>query len=185
MKYFRKIESERLYLSPINIDDYEIYAKWANDKKVMLNLGAYGNILNAQAEKEFLEKLSREMYNFSIVLNNDELIGSISLMDLNYVNQTATLGLFIGEEEKRGQGYGTEAIKAMLDFGFSVLNLNNIMLTVFEFNECGIKAYKKAGFKEFGRRHNDFYYNNRYYDTIFMEILRSDFYGNNDNGKVS
>lgn len=185
MKYFRKIESERLYLSPINVDDYEIYTKWANDKRVMLNLGAYGNLLSANAEKEFLEKLSKEKYNFSIVLNSDELIGSISLMNPDYINQNAELGIFIGEEKNRGKGYGTEAIIAILNFGFNVLNLNNIMLKVYEFNECGIKAYKKAGFKEFGRRHKDFYYNNKYYDSIYMEILRSDFNEKYDNGKIS
>ena len=56
------------------------------------------------------------------------------------------------------------------------LNLNNIMLQVYSFNKRAIKSYKKAGFKEFGRRHNVITIKNKLYDEIYMEILKEDYF---------
>ena len=58
----------------------------------------------------------------------------------------------------------------MIDLWFKYLNLNNIDLQVFNFNENAIACYKKLGFKEYGRRHEAYYCNGKYYDEIFMEF---------------
>ncbi len=77
MKYFKVIVGERLYLSPINIEDVEKYTEWLNDLNVTINLSFSPYIFSLEREKEALEKLSKEGYNFSIVsLSKDELIGS-------------------------------------------------------------------------------------------------------------
>jgi len=52
------------------------------------------------------------------------------------------------------------------------------MLNVYSFNKPGISAYEKLGFKVFGKRTNAFIMNNKYYDTIYMEILQRDFKSN-------
>lgn len=69
-------------------------------------------------------------------------------MDISYKNRIGTVGIFIGDENNRSNGYGTEALKLLLDYGFNYLNLNNIMLAVKSFNERAIKCYEKVGFKE-------------------------------------
>ena len=73
-------------------------------------------------------------------------------MNINYQNRIGTVGIFIGDESNRNNGYGAETLKLLLDYGFNYLNLNNIMLTVKSFNERAIKCYEKVGFKEFVRR---------------------------------
>ena len=50
------------------------------------------------------------------------------------------------------------------------------MLQVYSFNKRAIKSYKKAGFKEFGRRHNVITIKNKLYDEIYMEILKEDYF---------
>lgn len=118
-------------------------------------------------------------FNFAIVnIENDKLIGNCSLMNINYQNRIGTVGIFIGDENNRSNGYGTEALKLLLDYGFNYLNLNNIMLTVKSFNERAIKCYEKVGFKEFGRRRESYFLNGKYYDDIHMDILVSEFKGN-------
>ena len=175
MKYFKKIQGERLYMSPINPDDYEIYTKWMNDPKVVNGLGGYGKVYALLKEKECLEKMIKSGQNYAIVLNEgDELLGNISLMDVDSRERTAELGIFIGEEKNRGKGYGTEAIKIFLEYGFNTLNLQNIMLKVNSNNKSAIKSYEKVGFKVFGRRTKSVYENGKYYDTIYMEVLRED-----------
>ena len=171
MKYFKKIAGERLYLSPMNVEDVETYVKWLNDRKVTDNLGMTRSICTLPGEKEYIESKKSTDYDFSIVLNDDTLIGNISLMDVNLVSRKATLGIFIGDEENRSKGYGTEAMKLLVDYGFNILGLHNIDLNVFALNERAIKAYEKVGFKEYGRRHESYVLDGKFHDETSMEII--------------
>ena len=174
--YFKKIEGEKIYLSPIDVNDYELYAKWMNDYKTSRYIKQYTNVINAASEKEFLEKLAVTPYNFAIVLkNNDKLIGNVSLVNIDNINQTAELGIFIGDDENRHHGYGTEAIKLMLNYAFNYLNLNNIFLSVYALNKNAYEAYQKIGFKTIGVRHECFYFEGKLQDEIFMELLKADY----------
>ncbi|MCL2609542.1 MAG: GNAT family N-acetyltransferase [Treponema sp.] len=176
MKYFPKIIGERLYLSPINPENLECYVKWLNDPDVAKNLGLYSQMLSLTNEKKTLEKMSDEGHNYAIILKeNDELLGNISLMEIDGVHRHATLGLFIGEAERRGKGYGTEAIRLILGYGFDTLNLHNIMLNVNSSNAQGIACYKKVGFKEIGRRREARFVDGRFFDNVFMDILATEF----------
>ena len=126
-------------------------------------------------EEEWINDKSKG-YNFAIVLRDgNKLIGNVSLVDINHVNQTATLGVFIGDAENRNKGYGKEAIKLLLEYGFNTLNLNNIMLSVYSFNKNAIRTYEKIGFKKIGFRRNAIYRDGRFYNDIYMDILRSDY----------
>ena len=179
MKYFKKLVGDNIYLSPRNSEDIEIFTKWLNDFQVTDGLGRSGLIVTLNGEKEYLENIhdnDNTRYYFVIVtLENDEMIGTISLENINYRNRTAELGIFIGDETYRGKGIGKEAIHLILDYGFNYLNLNSIQLTVLAFNERAITCYKKCGFKEAGRLREDYYLNGKYYDKILMDILKSEF----------
>ena len=175
MRYFEKIKGDRLYLSPMNPDDKELYTKWMNDKAVSENLGSYFRMISLISEEKWIEKAVND-YNFAIVLRDDDrLIGNVSLMEVDNVNQTTTLGIFIGENDDRNKGYGKEAIKLILNYGFNTLNLNNIMLSVYSFNERAFNTYKKIGFKKIGVRRNSVYRDGQVYDEIFMDILKDEF----------
>lgn len=175
MKYFKKLVGERIYLSPINQEDYLTYTRWMNDKNITNNLGNTSFINTIEGEKEWLNKKDNDV-NLAIVLKeNDELIGNISLMDIDQINRKATLGIFIGELKYRSNGYGKEAINLILDFAFNYQNLHSVDLNVFSFNELAINCYLKVGFKEYGRRHDSYFLNGKYYDEIKMEILENDF----------
>lgn len=176
MKYFNKIEGDNLYLSPVNVDDCELYTKWINDLSVAVPLGNASQVFTIQKEKEEMEEFSKGGYNFAILLKeNDQLIGNCSLFHMFDVHRNAEVGIWIGEEDCRGKGYGPEALRLILSYGFKVLNLHNIFLRVFSFNERAMKAYKKLGFREIGRRTEAYCINSHFYDVIFMEILDRDF----------
>ena len=179
MKYFKKIVGNTIYLSPRNSEDVETFTKWLNDFQVTDGLGRSGLMVTLNGEKEYLENVhdnDNTRYYFVIVtLENDEMIGTISLENINYINRSAKLGIFIGEEKHRGKGIGKEAIQLILDYGFQYLNLNSIQLSVFAFNERAIACYKKCGFKEVGRLREAYYLNGKYYDKILMDILKSEF----------
>lgn len=176
MRYFRKIAGERVYLSPMNTDDAEIYTKWLNDKSVGGNLGNFSQAITLSNEQKALERMASEGQNYAIVLKEgDALIGSISLMDIDHISRGATVGLFIGEADQRGKGYGAEALWLILDYGFGTLNLHNIMLQAHADNLQGLACYKKVGFREFGRRREAKFKDCRYVDVVYMEILDHEF----------
>jgi len=177
-KYFKKIVGEKCYLSPVNPDDFEKYTEWLNDPEISENLMVWDNIISLPKEKDILEKMAKGSDRvFAIVdLETEELIGNCGLHNINSINQSADLGIFIGNKEYLSKGYGTQAIKLLLNYGFSVLNLNNIMLEVFEYNKRAIRSYQKAGFKEIGRRRQAKFFKNSRYDIIFMDILKEEFF---------
>lgn len=179
MKYFKKMIGNRLYLTPINIEDAEKYIKWMNDDAVASNYSQYSLIVTSKSDMKWLFEPGNGVHRYAIVLlDGDELIGSISLHDINHVNRTAFIGIFIGEEEHRGKGYGAEAIRLILEYGFKTMNLNNIMLSVHEDNFAGITCYKKVGFREAGRRREWVFKDGKYMDVIYMDILAREFRGN-------
>lgn len=179
MKYFKKLIGENIYLSPRNSQDVEIFTQWLNDFETTDYLGRSGLLTTIDAEKKYLEENSNPEATFVIVtLEDDKMIGSVSLEEINSINRTATLGIFIGDKEYRNKGWGTEAIQLILEYGFHYLNLQNIKLDLMEFNERALKCYQKCGFKEYGRRRKCKFINGKYYDSISMDILAEEFNGN-------
>lgn len=176
MKYFKKLVGEKIYLSPKNIEDAEEFTKWLNDFNTTDYIGRSGELISLEGEKEYLQNHAKDEASFVIVtLEDNKMIGICTIESINHINRTGTLGIFIGEEEARNKGYGEEAIKLILDYAFSYLNLKNVYLQVMEFNQRAIACYKKCGFKECGRRRKCRYINGNYYDIVYMDILKEEF----------
>ena len=178
MRYFKKLIGERIYLSPRNTEDVEKFTEWLNDFETTDYIGRSHQTVTLDGEKKYLEETIKEESVFAIVdIKEHKLIGNIGLHQLDHVNRTATLGIFIGDKEYRSQGYGTEAIRLILDYGFNYLNLKNIKLDLMEYNQRALKCYQKCGFKECGRRRKCRFINGKYYDSIEMDILAEEFKG--------
>lgn len=178
MKYYKKLIGERIYLSPRTtaIEDIEKFTEWLNDFETTDYLGRSGKLQTFDAERKYIEQNTSPEATFVIVtLDEDKFIGTVSLENIDSVHRIATLGIFIGDKDYRSQGYGTEAIRLILDYGFNYLNLNNIKLDLMSFNERALKCYKKCGFKEYGRRRKCRFINGQYYDCISMDILAEEF----------
>jgi len=178
--YFKKLVGKKCYLSPMNSNDAEIYTEWLNDLEVTANLTMYNSVITIEAERDFLTKLSKE-HNYSIIaMEANELIGACGFMELDHLNQTAEAGIFIGNKNYWNKGYGTESFRLLLDYGFKALNLYNVMLRVYSFNEKAIRIYEKLGFKVIGKRREALRRGNTTYDIIYMDIVREEFYGKNE-----
>lgn len=176
MKYFKKLLGDNIYLSPRSIDDSEKFTEWMNDFNVTDFIGRSGQLVSLEGEKKYLENTANEEALFAIVLlENDKIIGTVSLEGISHIHRKATLGIFIGDKEYLSKGYGTEAIRLILDYGFNYLNLNSIKLDVLAINGRAIKCYEKCGFKEYGRRRKCNFINGKYYDSIEMDILAEEF----------
>ena len=176
-KYLKKLIGDNIYLSPISVDDVEQYAEMVNNIKVSVGLGylSYTNIIDFESEKEFLISVKKEKMFAVRLLENDELLGNIGFNSLDIINRNGALGVLIGNPKYQRKGYGTEALKLILDYGFSFLNLRNISLSVFEYNEPAYNLYKKVGFKEAGRLRKAVEIMGKTYDVIIMDMLKEEF----------
>lgn len=177
MKYFKKIIGEKVYLSPVNTLDVELYCKWLNDSSTTDGINKTKDVITIENETEYLNNVVKKgTYQFAIVdSETDNLIGTCGFCDIDHINQNAEVGIFIGEEEKRSKGYGAESLKLLLDYGFNILNLYSIYLGVYSFNERAYNCYKKVGFKDVGRIRKVRYYNGKRYDLIYLDILKEEF----------
>ncbi len=182
MKYYKKIVGKRLYLSPVSADDVDTYLKWLNeDSTVAVNFGQYSNVLSSIKDLNWIYEPPQNMHRFSVVLHeNDVLIESISIHNIDHLNRNAYIGIFIGEEKFRNNGYGAEAIKLILTYGFKTLNLHSINLSVHADNNLAISCYKKLGFVEVGRFPEVLFVDGKYIDKVYMSLLENQFF-NNDN----
>jgi len=84
------------------------------------------------------------------------------------------IGLGLGEREDWGKGYGTDAMRVMLRFAFTELNLYRVSLDVFEYNPRAIRSYEKAGFVFEGRMRQWMRRDGRRWDFVYMGILREE-----------
>ena len=129
-----------------------------------------------EATKKWLEEeLSKEQSNqfdFLIhTLDDDRLIGGTGLFINQWSYGDAFVGIGIGEHDFQGKGYGSDAMRIILRYAFTELNLKRVTLNVFEYNPRAIRAYEKVGFKHEGRLRCALNRDGKRYDMLYMGIL--------------
>jgi RimJ/RimL family protein N-acetyltransferase len=151
---------------------------WINDREQVLNNSAYRPIHENQHHAWFNAIQQRQdTVIFGIRrCDSDRLIGSCQLHNIHPVYRNAELQIRIGEVAERGQGFGTEAVRMLLDFAFKDLNLHRVYLHVFASNAAAIRAYEKAGFHREGLLRQHAHIDGNYVDVVPMGILREEFY---------
>jgi RimJ/RimL family protein N-acetyltransferase len=167
---------ERIYFRPLELSDEPTLRRWVNDPRNWRTLLHRGPI-NACREKEWVGSLGKDRsdYVFGIVVKDEErLIGSTGLHRIDSRARCATFGLMIGEVAYQNRGYGSEATRLAIRYGFRELNLNRIQLSVYANNWRAIRAYQKAGFVHEGCLRQAQYVNGEYVDEYRFAILREE-----------
>jgi len=172
-----KLVGDRIELRRHAREHYKLYAEWYRDPEIWRLTSWTAAPLNPSAVERLFEdrELSATDDSFAIHLKGEaEPIGVISLMNISSANASAELSVIVGHPEDRHQGYGAEAIDAIIRYGFEELDLNRIGLSVFEFNEDAISTYDKLGFREEGRLRQALQRDGDFHDAILMSIRKSD-----------
>lgn len=167
---------EKIYLRPLERDDAPTLLPWVNDPEVLATLMMY-TPKNLQSELEFIERAYKR--DDEIILGialkaNDKLIGTTGLHDIDWKNRNCMFGILIGDKTEWGQGYGTEATRLMVDYAFGTLGMHRVWLRVYEYNQRAIRVYEKVGFVREGMLREDRYHGGRFFHTIVMGLLRSE-----------
>ena len=90
------------------------------------------------------------------------------------MNGSAGLGITIGDPDDTGRGYGSDAIRALLAFGFGELRLERIWLDVYDYNERARQVYERIGFVHEGTLRHALFRDGRFHDVHRMAILRGE-----------
>jgi RimJ/RimL family protein N-acetyltransferase len=172
------IKGKRINLRTPEIKDAYSIKEYAKDKsisKYTVHIPYPYKIEDAlsfiKKNKEKLKK--KEEYSLGIEINN-EIVGMVSLFNINYKNKNAELGYWIGKPF-RGKGYATEAAKLIIDFGFKKLGFIRIFAKLNHENAESAKVLERLGFKYEGRLRKHRFQNGRYCDELRYGLLEEEF----------
>ena len=104
-----------------------------------------------------------------------KFLGVARVQDIRLPHNRGEVGISIYDPEKRGKGYGSDAMIVLLGFGFHILGLNSIYLDTMEDNELSIQVYENVGFKRVGLLRETEYMDGAHKGLLIMDILRKEF----------
>ena len=172
---------ERVRLGMIDADEFsKAFSRWDRDSEFVryLNSGVARPVSIKQEKKwteKDLEEQSLKQHFFSIRnLADDRLLGIVDLYIHNWPARDTFVGIGIGERDFWGNGYGTDAMKVILRYAFTELNLHRVTLGVFGYNPRALRSYEKVGFRHEGRERKLLNKEGKRWDMLFMGILREE-----------
>ncbi len=172
---FRILRGARVVLRPLGSGDLRRCVKWFSDPQVIQFLGRNAPVTLAEEERWYRDYTRRGDEQIFAIEVEGRHIGNLGLHKVDRVHRKADLGIVIGEAAYWSKGYGTDAMRAALQYGFNHLNLNKVSLEVLEFNARAIRAYEKCGFVREGVHREDVFKDGRFQNVIRMSILSREF----------
>ena len=169
---------EKVDLCPVSQDDFDILKKGYNVPDVREAMFMYFPLTDKDTENK-IEAMLKEEKVINLMIIDKEMnktVGHVALVHPDWVSGMVTFYIVLLDKETWGKGFGTEATKLIVDYGFNMLNLNRIQLHVNAENEAAKAVYKKIGFKHEGTLRQAMYKNNKYYDFWLMSILAEEFH---------
>ncbi|HOJ09163.1 MAG TPA: GNAT family protein [Clostridiales bacterium] len=172
------LEGENIKLTAIKEYDIPIIEDWFNNVRFL----RYYDMLPAvpKSQKQVVDMLksyedSQIRYIYAIRTNdNSRIIGVAGFDEIIWSNGVATIFIGIGNNKFTGKGFGKEAMRLLLDFGFNELNFYRIQLNVISYNEHAIKLYESLGFIREGIYRDFIYRDCKRYDMYLYGLLRQE-----------
>lgn len=125
-----------------------------------------------QDVEAYIERTLNDPNRYTRAITEDgRFIGEV-VLTIDPHNRSAGMRIFL--QDGFGKGYGTAAIKHVLDHAFNERNLHRVDLEVYAFNERAIHVYEKCGFREEGRLRDALLWDGEFHDAIVMSILSTD-----------
>ena len=167
------------HLREIERKDLQTINKWRNDPELIELLGAPFRYINLDVDIKWYEAYMSNRENAVRCAitedDNDAILGLVSLVSINYMNQSAEFHIMIGDTQNQCRGLGTFAVREMLSHAFNNLNLQRVELTVLEDNTRARHLYEKCGFVYEGRKRKAKYKNGKFVDMLIYSILKPEF----------
>lgn len=180
------IYGDGIRLRALERSDLPLFVKWFNDPDVRAGLMLHLPMSLSEEEAWFDRMLKLPAAEHPLMIEIEQgnswlSIGDCGFNEIDWRCRSALVGIVIGEKSLWNQGYGSRAMRLMLQHGFETLNLNRVALDVYSSNPRAIRSYEKVGFIHEGRKRQAMYKNGHFVDVLVMSVLRDEWekvYGN-------
>ena len=166
--------AKHISIGPLVPEDFASIFCWTNDA-VSARLDFAYRPVDMMTQRQWWDSLGKDSTKvvFAIrKLDAPAIIGYVQITNINCTHRCAEIGIRIGAEPDRGQGFGQEALRLAVDFCWNHLNLNRVQLIVFKHNRRAISAYQAAGFKKEGVLRRAAFIGGEWVDLVPMAMLR-------------
>ncbi len=176
---FPELKTIRLNLVEMTLADANALFKMRSDPEFIkfLSIDPYQEIEEAEQliQKNRAAFRSKEGISWKIALKGEkDLIGYVGFWRIDKANYRAELGFGLAKEERQ-KGFMTEALQAILNYGFKELNLHSVMADTDPLNKSSNTLLEKIGFKREAHIRENYYYNGKFVDSFYFGLLDSDF----------
>ncbi|MEU3861908.1 GNAT family protein [Streptomyces sp. NPDC028722] len=176
------LEGKLVRLRALRADDLDAQLRWRNDPEVAhWATGGHPHFgpVTREAVERFHEARLREDPRDGATFTVEELdgerpIGMADYRDLDTFAGRATVGITIGERDRWGGGHGSEALRLLLGHLFGACRLRRVELDTWSGNERALRAFRRLGFVEEGRRRAAVRVGEQWHDTVEFGLLRED-----------
>lgn len=168
---------DKIFLRRLQSIDLERTLEWINDPEIMVIMGVRGP-RTKEMQQQWFDKVCSvpsEIVFAICVLKSGEHIGNVSLDLIDPINRNARFAIFIGDKNMRRKGYGFEASKLAVEYGFFYLNMHKIYVKASQDYVAAIKIYKELGFNKEGLFREHEYREGKYIDKVCLGLLRKDY----------
>ncbi|WP_271399257.1 GNAT family N-acetyltransferase [Salinicoccus roseus] len=165
------MSQDKVRIRPLEREDLDCLNKWRNDSNIFSQLGGGYFPISKTEMSKWMDNFSRNDRNnvkFIIEYGNKS-IGYVSLNNINYINRTGELGIYIGESGYHGKGIATKGLSLLEEFAQDYLNLRKIKVLVNNDNEAALKLYEKKSYTIVGNYSKERYVQGQWVDVIIME----------------
>jgi len=176
---FPQQETDRLILRQMTLDDVEFYFHHFNNDKVIEGC-CFPGPKSLEAAREELERYCIKLFKenrgirWGIVRKGgSELIGTCGYYDWIKPARRAEIGYDL-DPVYWGQGIITEALGAMLKYGFEKMGLNRIQAIIDSKNTRSLKLVHRLGFKKEGVLRQRSYFRGQFKDDVCFSLLRKE-----------
>lgn len=169
------IEGKDISLRLINEKDTDNIIRWRNSDFVRRNF-IYQKPFSKQGHEQWVKTMidTGKVVQFIISTREGRPVGSVYLRDIDKVHRKAEYGIFIGEKDAWGKGYGTQAAELMIHYAFEHLKLHKLMLRVLADNKQACRSYEKAGFVQEAYLKDEVFLEGAYRDVIYMAVIHEE-----------
>lgn len=170
----------RIYLRAFEPEDYVLINKWRNDEEIYRSLGGNLNFVSLAREKAWVQSKSiednRGLYLAVCLKDSDEMIGYISLSNIDLRNLKAEIGgWIIGNKSLWNKGYAKESVSELLSYAFCQFPINKCSSYCLEEHTVSIKIHEALGFRHDGILRDEVFKNGEFKNLLVFSILRDEF----------
>jgi RimJ/RimL family protein N-acetyltransferase len=170
------LKGEKVILRPMRPDDIAWQHEFDQDLELYGLMGDTPRVSPLERAQAFYESCAKPDDNLApfAIEADGKYIGHCALMNLRDRYGNLELGIGIGDRAYWGRGYGREAVKLLLEYGFRYLGARRMVLTTHAKNERALRCYRACGFVEDGRPRQVIWVEGEYTDLVDMSLFREE-----------